>query len=90
MCQVDWLLAQQSAGYLSASLSEFTIMGSSAGSLGTQLWANKLLKTVKHKKALVVPDSYSGVFPPGTVVDNTQICASARVRSSSTIVCLYM
>lgn len=89
MRQVDWLLAQQSAGYLSASLSEFTIMGSSAGSLGTQLWANKLLKTVKHKKALVVPDSYSGVFPPGTVV-GTQICASARVRSSSTIVCSCM
>lgn len=62
------MLSQQAAGYLSASLTQFTIMGSSAGSLGTQLWANKLLKTVKHKKALVVPDSYSGLFPPGTVV----------------------
>ena len=61
-------MAQQSAGLLSASLSLLTVMGSSAGSLGTQLWANKVLRTVKHKKALVVPDSYSGLFPPGTVV----------------------
>lgn len=61
------MLAQQSAKSLATTLSELIIMGSSAGSLGAQLWASKVLKSVRHKKALVIPDSYAGVLPPGTV-----------------------
>src|SRR3546814_669099 len=41
-------------------------MGCSAGSIGTQLWSQKALDTFSWKRAAIVPDSYAGVFPPGT------------------------
>jgi hypothetical protein len=49
------------------NLKSFVVMGASAGSLGTAVWSDLLLKTFKYEKASVFLDSYSGVFP-----DNTQ------------------
>jgi len=52
-------------------------MGCSAGSLGVQAWANEVMLQMDEAygfdDAAVVPDSYAGVFPPGsqsqTIID---------------------
>ena len=41
-------------------------MGCSAGSIGAQIWSGTILNALKWKTAAVVPDSYAGVFPPGS------------------------
>jgi hypothetical protein len=51
---------QQANGFLASELSMLSIMGSSAGSLGAQVWTDRILSTVKHSRAVVVPDSYVG------------------------------
>ena len=63
---LDWVAKQQSTGALAKTLSELVVMGCSAGSLGAQLWGKQVLKGLKWSKAAVVPDSYAGIFPPGT------------------------
>merc|ERR1712151_50286 len=40
--------------------------GSSAGSLGTQVWAATLLREFRYRNAAVLADSYAGIFPIGT------------------------
>lgn len=66
---IDWTKKQFSSGALASTMTNFIVMGCSAGSIGTQLWSRLLL--TKHfpnyKNAAVVPDSYAAVFPPGTV-----------------------
>jgi len=65
---VDWVKEQFSTGVLAPKLSNFVVMGCSAGSVGAQLWSNTLLKTFPNwEKAAVVPDSYAGVFPQGVL-----------------------
>jgi len=51
---------------LNANLANFAIAGSSAGALGTMAWSNYLLNTFQANKAVVIVDSYMGVFPSGT------------------------
>lgn len=63
---LDWVYQQQQAGELTNSLSELVVMGSSAGSIGVQLWANEVINTLSYDKVAVVPDSFVGFFPPGT------------------------
>ena len=41
-------------------------MGCSAGSVGAQLWGKTIVETLSWKVATIVPDSYAGVFPPGS------------------------
>jgi len=41
-------------------------MGTSAGSIGAQLWSNEVLAKVPYSKAAVIPDSFIAFFPPGT------------------------
>mmetsp|Transcript_79889 Transcript_79889/g.193589 ORF Transcript_79889/g.193589 Transcript_79889/m.193589 type:complete len:442 (-) Transcript_79889:106-1431(-) len=48
-------------------LTSLAIMGFSAGTLGTMAWAGELLGSFQHQKAVVIMDSYAGVFPPGTI-----------------------
>lgn len=62
MVQIDWLVQQQGSGAIAEELSELTLMGSSAGSLGVQVWVSSILKQVKHKTAVVLPDSYIGTI----------------------------
>lgn len=64
---LDWVTKQMAAGALASRFSELVVMGCSAGSIGAQLWANEVLSTLPHERAAVVPDSYAGVFPAGTV-----------------------
>jgi hypothetical protein len=63
---VNWAVGQQNSGNLAATLSNIAVMGCSAGSIGAQVFGNQILRSLKWKQAAVVPDSYAGVFPPGT------------------------
>jgi hypothetical protein len=63
---VDWAVGQQKSGVLASKLSNLVVMGCSAGSIGTQIWANQIMRSLSWKQAAVVPDSYAGVFPAGT------------------------
>lgn len=63
---LDWVKSQQASGQLAASLTDLVVMGCSAGSLGAQLWYDQIASTLKYSKVAVVPDSYAGVFPPGS------------------------
>lgn len=69
---IAWVQAQIAAGSIgdsanSGRFNEFVTMGCSAGSVGAQLWADQLISTFPAKQVAVVPDSYAGVFPPGSV-----------------------
>ncbi len=76
---LDWVVAQTKSGSLSSVFSDVVIMGCSAGSLGAQLWSKEIVTTLQWKQAAVVPDSYAGVFPLGTVgplVNSMGYCSS--------------
>jgi hypothetical protein len=64
---LDWIKSQMANGGLFPYMTELVLMGCSAGSLGSQLWAPEILKQIPFKRAAVLPDSYVGVFPEGTV-----------------------
>jgi hypothetical protein len=69
---VNWVQAQIAAGSLGDSsnggrLAEFVGMGCSAGSVGVQLWSDQILSAFPAKQAAIVPDSYAGEFPPGSI-----------------------
>jgi len=64
---LDWAVKQQAAGALSSTLSQLVVMGCSAGSIGAQLWGNQIVTHLKWTKAAIVPDSYAGIFPDGTM-----------------------
>merc|ERR1712125_294927 len=49
------------------------------GAIGAQVWASLLLEQFKYNRAVVVPDSYIGVFPPGipgSLVRDAGFCQS--------------
>ena len=64
---LDWIIDQDD--YFTR-FSSLLLMGCSAGSLGVQAWATEALLQLGdaygYDGAAVVPDSYAGVFPPGT------------------------
>ena len=64
---MTWVQDQIKAGKLAAKFSDIAVMGCSAGSLGAQLWGKEVLTTLKWSTAAVIPDSYAGVFPVGSV-----------------------
>jgi hypothetical protein len=64
---LDWVKKQVSAGLLANQFTDLAIMGCSAGSLGAQIWARQVLNQLSWKNAAVVPDSYAGIFPDGTM-----------------------
>mmetsp|Transcript_112788 Transcript_112788/g.364119 ORF Transcript_112788/g.364119 Transcript_112788/m.364119 type:complete len:443 (+) Transcript_112788:82-1410(+) len=57
---VDWALAN-----MAPELESLVLLGQSAGAIGTQVWASKLLREFKYKRASIIADSYAGVFPDG-------------------------
>jgi hypothetical protein len=76
---VDWVKGQVAAGSLAKTFSNLVIMGCSAGSLGAQLWGQELLSQFQWKQAAIVPDSYAGVFPEGSLgqlIYNYGFCSS--------------
>lgn len=64
---LDWIQAQSKNGGLSSTFSELVVMGCSAGSIGAQIWGRSVLNELKWKNAAVIPDSYAGIFPDGTM-----------------------
>ncbi len=64
---IDWIKKQISVGNLASEFSSVIVMGASAGSIGAQLWSSQVLKTFKWKTAAIMPDSYAGVFPTGSM-----------------------
>jgi len=64
---IDYVKQQQQKGYLPSTFSDLLVMGCSAGSVGAQLWGNIILETFAATRAAVIPDSYAGVFPEGTI-----------------------
>jgi len=70
----NWALAN-----LDKSLSSFVMLGTSAGSLGVAMWSDTLLSTFSYKKAAVIMDSYTAVFPwntPGPLVKDFGLCST--------------
>jgi hypothetical protein len=63
---IDWVKDQQAKGNLASTLTDLSIMGCSAGSIGAQLWGPEVARQIKATSVGVVPDSYAGVFPEGT------------------------
>merc|ERR1712194_747669 len=62
---------------LRPTLKNFVLMGSSAGSLGTSVWADFMLEAFTYEKATILMDSYMAVFPEGTqgsIVKNFGSC----------------
>jgi hypothetical protein len=51
---IQWLQAQVASGAISSSLESFVVMGCSAGSVGTQMWADQLLAAFPAKETAVV------------------------------------
>mmetsp|Transcript_33690 Transcript_33690/g.24723 ORF Transcript_33690/g.24723 Transcript_33690/m.24723 type:complete len:433 (+) Transcript_33690:54-1352(+) len=64
---LDWVKAQVAKGYLPSTFSNLVVMGCSAGSIGAQIWAKQVLSQLSWQTAAVVPDSYAGIFPDGTM-----------------------
>mmetsp|Transcript_35828 Transcript_35828/g.60662 ORF Transcript_35828/g.60662 Transcript_35828/m.60662 type:complete len:476 (-) Transcript_35828:314-1741(-) len=58
---LDWV-TQQGLG----ELDQLLIAGCSAGSVGAQVQADWVLSHLPAKSAAVVPDSFTGLFPPGS------------------------
>ena len=44
---VNWIQQQQASGALASTLSNFAVMGCSAGSIGAQIWADNSLNMIK-------------------------------------------
>jgi len=88
---LDWTKQMQATGALASTLSELVVMGCSAGSIGAQLWGKQVLNGLKWNKAAVVPDSYAGIFPPGTMgplIYDFGFCSSGFLSSGLQAKCL--
>lgn len=59
-----WLESQQDAGEISSPLETLLITGSSAGSLGAQLWSTNITDYLAATNVVLLFDSFVGVFPP--------------------------
>jgi hypothetical protein len=87
---LNWVKQQMSSGFLSSKLEELVVMGCSAGSLGSQLWSKTLLSSLSWKRAAIVPDSYAGIFPDGTIgplVYDFGFCSSGFLSPELTTKC---
>jgi len=83
-------MQQQAVGALAETLTELVIMGCSAGSIGAQLWGKQVLTSIAWQKAAVVPDSYAGVFPPGSqgpLIYNYGFCKSGFLSADLLVKC---
>jgi hypothetical protein len=88
---LDWIVRQQQLhGALEPSLKQLVLMGSSAGSIGIQLWSPRILQLLKWQTAVVVPDSYAGVFPPsaqGPLITSFGFCSNGFLSDRLEALC---
>ena len=88
---LDWIKVQQNSGALASQLTNLVVMGCSAGSIGTQLWADTVLGTLKWSHAAIVPDSYAGVFPDGSegpLIQSFGFCQTPLVSNDLKSLCV--
>jgi len=67
------------------------LTGSSAGSLGTQIWSRKLLEEFSWRDAAVIADSYAGIFPVGVqgyMMKNFGLCKSGLLSGGMQFLCI--
>jgi hypothetical protein len=61
---LDWAKTQQQSHSLDSKLDDLVIMGCSAGSIASQIWANEIIKKFNYpRSSSVILDSYIGLFP---------------------------
>jgi len=63
LATLNWVASQQKLGFLSSTLKNLVISGSSAGSIGAQFWANEIIKKVKAINYAVMFDSFFIYLP---------------------------
>lgn len=83
---VDW--ARDNFG--DRRLKSLIVSGSSAGSLGAQLWARTILGSFKYQAAAVIADSFVGVFPPGVqgpVERDAGLCLTPLLSEAMQVSC---
>jgi hypothetical protein len=64
---IQWIKEQIKYSYLASSFQDLVIMGCSAGSIGSQLWSNRLLQEFEWEHAAIIPDSAVADFPKGSM-----------------------
>ncbi|KAJ8598638.1 hypothetical protein CTAYLR_003074 [Chrysophaeum taylorii] len=64
MAVLSWVVEQQASNELPETIDELVIAGSSAGSMGAQLWAKNVTQLIPAEHVTLLFDSYVGVFPP--------------------------
>jgi hypothetical protein len=90
---LNWIHNQVKKGYLgndNGAFDNLVVMGCSAGSVGTQLWADAIISEFDATNKAVVPDSYIGVFPEGSLGPlvrgmgfcTTELMDSAEIKES--------
>jgi hypothetical protein len=87
---LNWIHEQEKNGALvpNGQLDNLVVMGCSAGSVGTQLWATTLLKEFPAKQQAIVPDSYIGVFPKdalGPLIKNMGFCDTEIIQTPGNV-----
>lgn len=61
---LSWVKQQQELRLISRKLDDLVIMGCSAGSIASQIWANEIIKELNYPRhSSVILDSYIGLFP---------------------------
>mmetsp|Transcript_13268 Transcript_13268/g.41916 ORF Transcript_13268/g.41916 Transcript_13268/m.41916 type:complete len:459 (-) Transcript_13268:38-1414(-) len=79
---VDWV----KANLAKEPISDLLLMGESAGAIGVQIWARKLLTELPYERVALVADSYVAVFPPtfqGNVFKVLGVCETGVLASES-------
>ena len=90
---MTWIQRQIKSGDLSSTFDELVVMGCSAGSIGTQLWAKTILTEFTWNHAAIVPDSAIGVAPPGAVaslIAQSNMCNLGLLSKELTAKCLSL
>jgi hypothetical protein len=83
---LDWA----KANHLERTLHTFILAGSSAGSLGVQLWARSLLSSFSYERAAVIADSFVCVMPPGAqgmLFRTYQVCDNGLFSEADQVWC---
>jgi hypothetical protein len=89
---LNWVKMQQRSHALDSKLSDLVIMGCSAGSIASQIWANEIIKEFNYpRSSSVILDSYIGLFPQeveGQLIYEFGICNLYFLPSDLKDLCL--
>lgn len=89
---LTWVKTQQRSHALDSKMSDLVIMGCSAGSIASQIWANEIIKEFNYpRSSSVILDSYIGLFPEeveGQLIYEFGICNLYFLPSDLKDLCL--